>query len=823
MDLEHILLERVSRNYKYKGSGRGSFLRYERTRSQREIHGRKLTGLIGRAFPDEQVEGYISIEDPGVYLEIVSEEGYPLAIESLDTLYCRLCNVHNYPNGSQSVTVFIPDSSRHKFVALLERYKSQDGVRTNNKLFDNIASIRLAELKDFWTSNEESYPQDDRNVWWEIWLSRRSLERTEGNDFLKFCRERGLSVSQSKINFELYTVFAVKASKSILAESIVLISCLSELRSISDTASFILQMPPYEQSDWMKDLIERTEFNNQKNVSVLVLDQGINYNHPLLEGGVEANCCFAWDEAWPLYDRNFEHGTMQAGLIFYGDMADVLYSTNGITITYDIESCRIFSPRNDNEKELYGSLTYFAIHEAEDAIGVQNRVISLAITADHDGVTGQPTSWSSEIDQLSFHGNHQRLFVISGGNIRGDDISIDYASNVNNFSIEDPGQSWNALTIGAFTNKTEISDHTFRKWTALAEKGDICPTSRTSNEWGWKSEAPIKPDLVEEGGNRLLSPEGGQHTTADCVSLVTTADHTNGHVFREHGETSAATALTSRIVANVWDQYPDYWAETIRALVVHSASWSEKMLAYKEVALASGLQQKEAKEFMLRMFGHGVPSMQRAISSQNNYLTMIVQDEISPFKVEKGTLKFNEMHLVELPWPNDELLSLGNQEVKLRTTLSYFIEPNPGRRSYTARFSYQSYGLRFKLINAGEDPVEFIKRANIAEREDGFVAGQTDPAGWELKDQLRTRGTIHQDTWKGPASDLALRNYIAVVPVVGWWKQRKNKLFSSKLELKVPYSLVVSLEVAEDIDIYTPVAQQVGIDIPIEVEVTIDG
>lgn len=821
MDLEHILLERRPKNYDYKGSGRGDFTKFQRTKAQRMVHGKELFESIDQVLPDEQVEDYISDEDPGVYLEIISEEGYPLSIESLDTLYCRLCNVHDYPNGSQKVTVFIPDANRHRFVALLDKYKHQVGIITNNKLFDNIASIRLAELKDFWTSTEDSFPENNNSVWWEVWLSRRSLDRKEAIDFLSFCNDKNLSVSQSSIEFELYTVFAVKASKDVLSESLILISCLSELRKIHDTANFILQLPPYEQADWMNDLIERTEFDVQGNVSVLILDQGINYTHPLLEGGIDSENCFAWNTDWPLYDRNLEHGTMQAGLVFYGDMSNALYSTDDITITYDVESCRIFSPNNDNEKELYGSLTYFAVNEAEDSIGTINRVISLAITADHDGVTGQPTSWSSEIDQLSFNGNHRRLFVISGGNIRGNDISVDYAINVNNFTIEDPGQSWNALTIGAFTNKTEVSDHAYRAWTALSEKGDICPTSRTSNRWDWKSEAPIKPDIVEEGGNRLLSPDGGQHTEANCVSLVTTADHTNGHIFRDHGETSGATALTSRIAANVWNQYSGYWAETVRALIVHSASWSEKMLEYKDEALAKGLEPKKAKEYMLRMFGHGIPSMHKAIASQNNYLTLIIQDEISPFKVEEATLKFDEMHLIELPWPNDELLALGNKQVKLRATLSYFIEPNPGRRSYTARFRYQSFGLRFRLINAGETPDDFIQRANLAEREKGFV-GQADPIGWDLGDQLRTRGTIHQDTWNGPASDLALRNYIAIVPIVGWWRQRKNKLFSNKLELKVPYSLVISLEVDKEVDIYTPVAQQIGIGAPIEIEIPVN-
>ncbi len=37
--------------------------------------------------------------------------------------------------------------------------------------------------------------------------------------------------------------------------------------------------------------------------------------------------------------------------------------------------------------------------------------------------------------------------------------------------------------------------------------------------------------------------------------------------------------------------------------------------------------------------------------------------------------------------------------------------------------------------------------------------------------------------------------------------------------MAVPYSLVVSLDVDDDVDIYTSVAQQVGINVPVEVEI----
>ena len=51
-------------------------------------------------------------------------------------------------------------------------------------------------------------------------------------------------------------------------------------------------------------------------------------------------------------------------------------------------------------------------------------------------------------------------------------------------------------------------------------------------------------------------------------------------------------------------------------------------------------------------------------------------------------------------------------------------------------------------------------------------------------------------------------------PVTGWWKELPARDRSS---LGAPYALLVSIETdAEDVDLWTPIAQQVGIPTAIE-------
>jgi hypothetical protein len=204
-----------------------------------------------------------------------------------------------------------------------------------------------------------------------------------------------------------------------------------------------------------------------------------------------------------------------------------------------------------------------------------------------------------------------------------------------------------------------------------------------------------------------------------------------------------------------------------------------------------------------------VPDLQRAVRSATDALTLVVQSAISPFK--KG--KMGEMHAHELPWPKEILEGLGAAPVRLRVTLSYFVEPNPGRRGWKRRHRYASHGLRFDVKNPTETFDEFRKRMNqLALDEDEERPGRRDSSGWFLGERTRNKGSIHSDIWVGTAADLAERGAIGVFPVSGWWKDQPKR---DRSHLGARYALIVSIETeAQDVDIWTPVAQQVGV--PVE-------
>lgn len=173
----------------------------------------------------------------------------------------------------------------------------------------------------------------------------------------------------------------------------------------------------------------------------------------------------------------------------------------------------------------------------------------------------------------------------------------------------------------------------------------------------------------------------------------------------------------------------------------------------------------------------------------------------------------DQIHFHQLPWPHEELVNLGETQVTLRITLSYFVEPNPGRKGWRGRYSYQSHALRFDVKKATDSEEEFRKRMNALALQGDKKPETTSTDKWYFGPKSRDRGSIHSDFLKATGAEIAARNLIAVYPVAGWWKERPKQ---DRSQLGAPYSLILSLETdSTEVDLWTPVATAVNV--PIEV------
>ena len=151
----------------------------------------------------------------------------------------------------------------------------------------------------------------------------------------------------------------------------------------------------------------------------------------------------------------------------------------------------------------------------------------------------------------------------------------------------------------------------------------------------------------------------------------------------------------------------------------------------------NGAASKTARLALLRRYGWGVPSEQAVLTSAQNAVTMLTQDEFVPFDEEHKARNFR---LHSLPWPVEELRELGAATVTLRVTLSYFIEPTASRRGWRRRYSYASHGLRFELKTPTETTAQFLRRVNhqAAEEEEGKTKSSSGNERWLVGPQVVT-------------------------------------------------------------------------------------
>jgi hypothetical protein len=320
----------------------------------------------------------------------------------------------------------------------------------------------------------------------------------------------------------------------------------------------------------------------------------------------------------------------------------------------------------------------------------------------------------------------------------------------------------------------------------------------------WNKAWPLKPDVVFEGGNLgkdALGPIG-----MPSLNLLTTHHKHTEKLFTTTNATSAASALCARMAAQLMAAYPLLRPETIRALIIHSAEWTDAM---RRMHLPQHkLPNKNDHVTLIRHCGWGVPNFERAQWSAANSLTLIVEDTVHPYQKVMSDIKTRDMNLHALPWPKDELEALGDTKVQMRVTLSYFIEPNPSARGAASKYHYPSHRLRFDVRHPLESTDDFLARINAAAAmdENGQQANPKDP-DWLLGERQRNKGSLHQDIWEGTAADLASRGFLAVYPAMGWWRTRPKL---DRYQLPARYTLIISIRSPEtDVDLYSAVAAQI--------------
>ncbi len=532
--------------------------------------------------------------------------------------------------------------------------------------------------------------------------------------------------------------------------------------------------------------------------AVVLMDTGIATEHALLKSALLLPVTAGSEIPGP--EDTFGHGTQMAGAALYSDLGATIergYYAAG----HWIHSARLLvKPLSDTASETsvdkWPILTQGAVRAVESVDDkLRRRVFATAVTRTmqeppYDGPV--PTLWSHAIDVIAFGEGTGRLMVVSAGNARESQwlrLAEQYPQLQLSEKIHEPAQAVNVVTVGAFTERTALPPGPeYSEYRVVAEQGGISPFTSSGidgNKWA------VKPDVVLEGGNLAVSEKLYDSGVDTLSALTTQKTQIAGRPLTTINMTSEACARAANLAARIWTLEPDLRPETVRALIVHSATWTETM----------------CRQFLnindrLIACGYGVPSERVASECAQGVATIVVEDTMPNAVIEeeskkeppkRPTTKTTEakarrkVKVYRLPIP-ESLLDDSDPDVELRVTLSYFAEPNKfGRRTFNG------LDLSWDMQGPQERADAFLQRINTLKRPKGpdgkpLKVENTKSFKWDVGIRTRSRGTVQSDRWRGKMSELVGDKLIAVVPVLGWWDQR-NSLKKQEMN----FSLVISI------------------------------
>lgn len=694
-------------------------------------------------------------------------------------------------DGNVDVTVFVKKEKKDWLSKKAEAYKRQDTTKGHPKFATTVVPIEnvvTADIYSLYTSADEFNAIPDNLIsQYEVWINIDSSYNSEKVK-LTLC-SIGFGVNDHPLDFESVAIWLVSGTKS-------------QLQELPYALDFIEGVRPYRQPSilvgdkennrlWSSLLASAAPLAIDDNsVRVGLLDSGVNNSHELLSAALPDDRMSTAINVQDSIDHSF-HGTDMAGLILYGDLTDVVYQRRNIEpITHVLSSVKIFENGHKTDKDLYGAVIEDSINQATD-FGAS--IHCMAVT-DDDSYDGTATSSSASLDMSIYnHGACDRLVVVSAGNINSLEVdSIDYLESCKANAVQSPAQAWNALTIGAYTEKTIFNDTTY---TAIAAPGGVSPYSKSS--WMWRNKCN-KPEVVMEGGN-VVSDQYGATWSHHEVSLVTTSADLS-EPLETFQATSAATALAARLAARIKTTNPQLSMLSVRGLMVHTAHWTDEMKRIQNL------------DDRMSLCGYGVPDEELALFSNERCATYIFENCLEPFVEASGSNKYNQLHYYDLPWPSEYLAQMGEEKVRMRITLSYYIEPSPSLAGRYNKYRYPSATLHFDVKSATETPEEFLLRNNSIEGQKTTNNNYSRQTCWTIKQQRRARGTVQSDWIECTAAELADVDKIVVLPSSGWWKERKLL----NVDNRIKYSLIVSIETSET-EIYNAVEAAIANAIGVQV------
>ncbi len=533
-------------------------------------------------------------------------------------------------------------------------------------------------------------------------------------------------------------------------------------------------------------------------IGILIMDSGIVSNHPLLEKAVGNEKAIVTrkstkiEEDKPVDDVG--HGTGVAGIALYGDVKECINRKNFNPEVWIYSAKVMFAEKqSDGNIEAVYDPEELLEHQFEKAVRwiAENypncKVINISFgNLDNRTFSGRKQfNLSSLVDELAKE--FKIIFVISTGNYCDFDLNkypTYFQDGTNdNVKIIEPASSALALTVGSIAPPYG-PDIKSQSDILSSPAKTFYPSPFTRVGPGYKG--MIKPELVEIGGNVITGRHQPTNNIGGKIISLNKDFIQEGRLFNAGIGTSLSTPKVSNCIARLWNKYPNYSANMIKAIVLSSTSIPAERPGFLQNIKLSDSNEKLAS--LLNVYGYGIPSLTNATFSQDNRVLLIADDK----------MKLDSIHFYQFYLPEEFIDEQGNRQLVITLVFDPLVNKN--------RIDYLGCTMEFHLFHSLEikEIEQCFKQLKIDNTSEIII-----PKGIELKEiDLNPGGNfrklgVHQKgikIWEGkPRFDTNKPLVIATIC--------KNRWITDNNYLQ-NYAVVVTVEHEKEIELYAKIKQR---------------
>jgi hypothetical protein len=687
----------------------------------------------------------------------------------------------------------------------IQRRLKEYGEKEIYKQFDVIESFQPIQKEEKIGEQLKEKPFEDREkAYLDIEVWRMEDEKLE--KFLKGFEEL-LATNKGRITDRFKTenlcLLRVKLNKSALKEIVELKEICRIDRPPKPYITFQMLSMPLEKFELGKSPPSNA-------TAIAILDSGILSNHPLLERAVG-------DEiAVPMLSNNgimddkpyddVGHGTKVAGIALYGDIKRCIEEKRFTPEIWILSAKVLYKEESPITGEIHATYKEEELleHQLSEAIryffkNYSNcKVINISFGDKYKKMFRDKRQFplATLIDELAKE--LDIIFVIAAGNLNPEENG--YPDKYPNYQIEenpkvkiiDPASSAYAITVGAVSQDFGPSDRMPQDILISPAKKDY-PSPFTCVGPGYKG--MIKPEVVEEGGNIINSPSDPSkiEDIGGKLILINPNWLKDGRLFTGDFGTSFSAPKVSHYLAKLFNYFPDFSTNSIKALLLSSADIpNERPEPLSDINFNdTDLSLLD----LLKIYGYGKPNFERAISSESNDVLLFAENKIKP----------NSIHLYYFYIPNEFIEQPGKKEISV-----VLVYNPPVKRN---RIDYLGIGMEFHLFR--DSTIEEIKYGYSAILKTGVEPELEDIVPDELKLKeidlhpgVRTRKKgLHQKGIKiysrKPSINYKKPLILTVINQDRWVKN---------VEYLQDYALVVKIKHSSKINLYNQIKQKLEIE-----------